>query len=61
MIKVDKYYDVACDFCGRHLSTDFQTGLLISKKEAELTAKRIGFKTRHKKNICPKCRGEKSV
>lgn len=55
MVKVDRYYDVGCGFCGRHLSTDFETGLFETRKQAEMRAKQIGFKTKNKKNICPEC------
>lgn len=55
MINIDKYYDVGCEFCGKHLSTDYQTGLFDTRKQAETRAKQIGFKTKDKKNICPEC------
>lgn len=55
MTRADRYYDVGCDFCGKHLSTDYQTGLFDTRRQAETKAKQIGFKTKDKKNICPEC------
>ena len=56
MIKVDHYYDVSCEYCGRHMSTDFeQYGMATSSKQANAWAKNIGFRTKKGKNICPQC------
>ena len=44
MARADRYYDVGCDFCGKHLSTDYQTGLFDTRRQAETKAKQIGFK-----------------
>ena len=55
MLKVDRYYDVACDYCGKHLSTDYQCGMGETPNEARLWAKDVGFQTKYGKNICPEC------
>lgn len=58
-MKVEKYYDVGCDFCGRHLSTDFYAGFFTKREWALREAKRIGFRTRQGQNICPDCLEER--
>ena len=44
-MKVDRYYDVQCDHCGKSLSTDYHLGFFTSRDTAIKVAKRIGFKT----------------
>lgn len=57
-MKVDRYYDVQCDHCGRNLSTDYHLGFFTSRDTAIKVAKRIGFKTdKNNQNICPCCAG----
>lgn len=51
-MKVDKYYDVGCNICGRHLSTDFKCGMAETPAQARVWAKQVGFTS---KNICPIC------
>lgn len=56
MLKIDRYYDVSCDYCGRNMSTDFEkNGMALSSKQAQAWARRIGFRTKQGKNICPLC------
>lgn len=43
-MKPEKYYDLKCDICGRHLSTDFGTGMFSSRKTCLKTAKILKFK-----------------
>ena len=54
-MKVDKYYDVGCDVCGRHLSTDWKYGMFASAKEARQFAKGEGFTEYNGLNVCPSC------
>jgi len=56
-MKVDTYYDVCCNRCGRHLSTDYNVGMCITKKSTIAYAKDIGWKTIDGKNVCPICLG----
>lgn len=55
MLKVDRYYDIACDYCGKHLSTDYKCGMGETPNEARLWAKEVGFRTKRGKNVCPEC------
>lgn len=57
-IKTEKYYDVGCDICAKHLSTDFTTGMAPSVTEARLWAKEKGFKSVKGYNLCVECYGE---
>lgn len=55
-LTVDTYYDIACDFCARHLSTDFEAdGMAPTKNEARRWAKMRGFTIVNGKNCCPDC------
>lgn len=54
-IKVDRYYDVGCDYCGRHLSTDFCRGMFPTVKEARYFATQEGFRNEYGKTLCPVC------
>lgn len=56
-MKIDRYYDVQCDYCGNRLSTDFDWGLCESSRQAESSARFVGFRTKKGKNICPCCGG----
>ena len=55
-MKPEKYYDLKCDVCGRHLSTDFNTGMFSSREECLKTAKIIKFKDTILGTTCPICR-----
>jgi hypothetical protein len=54
-LKIDTYYDIGCDCCGRHASTDFEAGMFETKKLARKWAKDNGWKTKDKRNICHMC------
>lgn len=60
MIKIDKYYDVQCDYCAKFMSTDYELGMAPTRKEAIMWAKNLGFRTRNGKNICPECLKDKA-
>ncbi len=55
-MKAERWYDVKCDICKRHLSTDYQAGKQATAKEAVKTAKIIGFKDTILGTACPMCR-----
>ena len=55
-MKLNVYYDAICDFCGRSMSYDFNTGLCDSEENAVKEAYRIGFSEIVGKPICPVCR-----
>lgn len=55
-MKPERYYDLKCDICGRHMSTDFNTGMLYSREDCLKTAKAIGFKDTILGTACPICR-----
>lgn len=55
-MKPEKYYDLKCDICGRHLSTDFNTGMFLSRGECLKTAKILKFKDTILGIACPICR-----
>lgn len=44
-MKIEQWFDVGCDCCGRHLSTDFNAGLQYSKDAAYIAAQKLGFRT----------------
>lgn len=54
-MRIDVYYDACCSRCGRHLSTDFDTGMSESSKTIKIWAKRVGWKFVNGENVCPKC------
>ena len=55
-MKVQSWYDVCCDKCGRHLC-DFGSGMQDNKQEVISIAKEKGWKHRKEENetICPIC------
>lgn len=57
-IKIERYYDVGCDICAKHLSTDFGTGMYPTADEIRNVAKEIGFKIINNQNMCPECYGK---
>lgn len=54
-MRVERWYDISCESCGRYLSTDFDAGMFRSRQRAILAARENGFKTEAGKNICPIC------
>lgn len=56
-MKVERWYDIKCDLCGRHLSSDFGVGMLRDREETIRTAKIEGFKEDKfsKMVLCPIC------
>lgn len=55
ILRIDAYYDVGCDVCGKHASTDYNTGMFQSRKAAENWAKKEGWMVMQGLNICLKC------
>ena len=56
LLTTDTYYDITCDYCARHLSTDFaEDGMFPTKKEARYWAEKRGFVIIDNKNCCPDC------
>lgn len=58
MLKVEKYYDIGCSKCGRHISTDFSRGMYRNIETIRKLAKSDGWTTDSitGENICPICR-----
>lgn len=56
-MKIEKYYDVGCDKCGKHMSTDFFTGMMQTRSGAERKAREVGFRVRGDNTLCPDCVG----
>ena len=54
-MKTERYYDVGCNECGRHLSTDFSAGMLPTRVAAEHRAKKEGFRVVDGHTLCPLC------
>lgn len=56
-MKIETWYDICCDNCSNHLSTDFGTGMSTNKKDIKLWAKEKGWKylIKTKENVCPNC------
>lgn len=54
-MKVEKYYDVGCEECGFHLSTDYHRGLAQSRVRAVKWAVQEGFKVVDGRTLCPGC------
>ena len=54
---VEIWYDIMCNKCGCHLSTDFNAGMYLNKKDIVIRAKKEGWKylTSTKENICSNC------
>ena len=56
-MKLERLYDLSCYRCGKHISTDYHTGMFSTSKAAVAAAKMIGFRTSKGENICPECNG----
>ena len=54
-MKTEKYYDVRCEECGFHLSTDYHRGMSQSRVQAVKWAFIEGFKVVDGKTLCPDC------
>ena len=54
-MKVDKYYDIGCEECGSHLSTDFSRGMAPSRIIAVKWALQEKFNVVDGKTLCPHC------
>lgn len=61
-MKLEVYYDIGCNRCGRHYSTDFGRGMDTDKKTVKAIAKADGWKydKSTNENICPVCVKESS-
>ena len=60
-MKVEKYYDIKCDICGRYLSTDFNKGMWPTRESCIAAAKRIGFKNTAAGTVCPICQEHENI
>ena len=58
-MNIETWYDIGCDICGRHRSTDFERGLATTKKGLSEKAKIEGWRFIDNKNICPVCAKER--
>lgn len=54
-MKIETWYDIGCDICGRHRSTDFCYGWEEKRKGFSVKARKEGWKFKNGKNICPIC------
>lgn len=64
-IRIDAYYDITCDECGRSWSTDFNynersmncggMGMAVDKKFLIKAAYKSGWKYKNGKTLCPEC------
>ena len=56
-IKIEKYFDVGCNRCSKHRSTDYSKGLEYSIKIIRREAKREGWKFSKLtgETLCPEC------
>lgn len=54
-LKIDKYFDVCCDICSRHRSTDFYLGWETNLKRLRSIALNEGWTFTNGQNICPIC------
>ena len=56
-MKIDRYYDVSCDRCGRSIIYDYRTGLYSTAYEARVAAFNKGYRynKKHDGTFCNKC------
>lgn len=56
MIRIDAYYDITCDKCGRSWSTDFEMGMATNKEYLRRDARAAGW-NRNKRGdtLCREC------
>ena len=55
-MKTERYYDIKCDICGRHLSSDYRMEMQPSREDCIRLARSIGFKDTILGTACPFCR-----
>ena len=53
--KLDTYYDLTCEYCGRTRSKDFNCGTNPNKEDLLRNAAEDGWKIIDGKNTCPIC------
>ena len=56
-MRIETYYDVGCEICGSHRSTDFSKGMPYYKSEIVKMAPKEGWRYSKRKNVnyCPNC------
>lgn len=56
-LKIDRFYDLSCDICGRWWSTDYDggPGMAPSREYLEKAATKAGWHRSKDKNVCPEC------
>ena len=54
-MNIETWFDIGCDVCGRHWSTDFHHGFEERRKGLSAKARQEGWKFKNGKNICPLC------
>ena len=54
-IKATPWYDVECSRCSRWASSDFNMGMMPSRKAAVDAARKIGFRCVAGEQLCPRC------
>jgi len=56
-IKIEKYFDIGCDRCCKHRSTDYEKGMESSAKILRREAKSEGWKFSKltRETLCPEC------
>jgi hypothetical protein len=54
-LSIDTYYDITCDICCKHRSTDYGMGMSTSKTALYKWATAEGWKVKNNKTLCPDC------
>ena len=54
-LRIDRYYDLTCDSCGRSRSTDFDMGMSMNKESCLKCATNEGWREVNGKTVCPEC------
>ncbi|MGE4354206.1 MAG: hypothetical protein AB7D36_09000 [Oscillospiraceae bacterium] len=56
-MRIETYYDLGCDSCGSHRSTDFSKGMPYLKSDIIKMAPKEGWRYSRRKNVnyCPNC------
>jgi hypothetical protein len=60
-IKLDAYYDVSCQHCGKSRSADYEKGMEMSKELLSKKAYSEGWKCIGGKTLCPACARQKII
>ena len=55
MIRIDTWYDVACDNCAKSRSTDYERGMETDKRRLRRYAHEEGWKYKEGQTLCPEC------